>query len=145
MTQTISQSAATTSSKGVTVQPAAGRIGAEISGVDISQPLDSETLAVIQNALDTWKVVFFREQQLDHESQIAFGRQFGDLTYAHPHDDEPPEGYPEIYTVDPRRFEQRYGLREEGARGGAEVLLHQWMAHRRDAGTQSAGRIHPAG
>ena len=110
MTQTISRSAATTSPKGVTVEPAAGRIGAEISGVDISQPLDPETLAVIQNALDTWKVVFFRDQQLDHESQIAFGRQFGDLTYAHPHDDEPPEGYPEIYTVDPRRFEQRYGL-----------------------------------
>jgi alpha-ketoglutarate-dependent taurine dioxygenase len=110
MTQTISQSAGSASASGVTVEPAAGRIGAEISGVDISRPLDSETLAVIQNALDTWKVVFFREQQLDHESQIAFGRQFGDLTYAHPHDDEPPEGYPEIYTVDPRRFEQRYGL-----------------------------------
>ena len=112
MTQTISHSPGT-SPRGVTVQPAAGRIGAEISGVDISQPLDSETLAVVQNALDTWKVVFFREQQLDHEAQIAFGRQFGDLTYAHPHDDEPPEGYPEIYTVDPRRFEQRYGLEKK--------------------------------
>jgi hypothetical protein len=28
-------------STGITVQPAAGRIGAEIAGVDISQPLDS--------------------------------------------------------------------------------------------------------
>ena len=112
MTQTISHSTGT-SSRDVTVQPAAGRIGAEISGVDISQPLDSETLATIQNALDTWKVVFFRDQQLDHETQIAFGRQFGDLTYAHPHDDQPPEGYPEIYTVDPRRFEQRYGLEKK--------------------------------
>ena len=84
MTQTISHSTGT-SSRDVTVQPAAGRIGAEISGVDIPQPLDSETLATIQNALDTWKVVFFRDQQLDHETQIAFGRQFGDLTYAHPH------------------------------------------------------------
>ena len=91
MTQTISHSTGT-SSRDVTVQPAAGRIGAEISGVDISQPLDSETLATIQNALDTWKVVFFRDQQLDHETQIAFGRQFGDLTYAHPHDDQPPKG-----------------------------------------------------
>ena len=57
--------------------------------------------------------MFFRDQQLDHAAQIAFGRQFGDLTYAHPHDDYPPEGYPEIYTVDPRRFEQRYGLQKK--------------------------------
>jgi alpha-ketoglutarate-dependent taurine dioxygenase len=94
----------------VVVNPIAGRIGAEISGVDISQPLSSDTIATIQRALDTWKVVFFRNQQLDHRSQIAFGRQFGELTYAHPHDDAPPEDYPEIYTVDPRRFEQRFGL-----------------------------------
>jgi alpha-ketoglutarate-dependent sulfate ester dioxygenase len=94
----------------VAVHPAAGRIGAEISGVDISQPLDSHAVATIQHALDTWKVVFFRGQQLDHASQIAFGCQFGELTYAHPHDDQPPEGHPEIYTVDPRRFEQRFGI-----------------------------------
>jgi taurine dioxygenase len=98
------------SSSGVTVEPAAGRIGAEISGVDISKPLDPTAVAVIQNALDTWKVVFFRGQNLDHASQIAFGRQFGGLTYAHPHDDTPPDGYPEIYTVDPRRFQQNLGI-----------------------------------
>jgi alpha-ketoglutarate-dependent sulfate ester dioxygenase len=96
-------------SPGVTVKPVAGRIGAEISGADISRPLDAETVAIIQQALDTWKVVFFRDQHLDHAAQIAFGRQFGELTYAHPHDDAPPEAYPEIYTVDPRRFEQRLG------------------------------------
>jgi alpha-ketoglutarate-dependent sulfate ester dioxygenase len=94
----------------VAVIPTAGRIGAEISGVDISQPLDSATVATIQDALDQWKVVFFRNQHLDHAAQIAFGRQFGELTYAHPHDDHPPEGHPEIYTVDPRRFERRFGI-----------------------------------
>jgi taurine dioxygenase len=57
-------------------------------------------------------VVFFRDQRLDHASQIAFGRQFGELTYAHPHDDTPPDGFPEIYTVDPRRFAKQYGLND---------------------------------
>ena len=58
--------------------------------------------------------MFFRDRgELDHAAQIAFGRQFGELTYAHPHDDFPPDGYPEIYTVDPRRFEQRYGLEKK--------------------------------
>lgn len=94
----------------VTVRPLSGFTGAEISGVDLARPLDAETVASIQSALDTWKVVFFRDQRLDHASQIAFGRQFGDLTYAHPHDDTPPDGAPEIYTVDVRRFAERYGF-----------------------------------
>jgi len=93
----------------ITVNPVAGRIGAEIEGVDISRPLTEEAISAIQRALDEWKVVFFRNQRLDHASQIAFGRQFGELTYANPHDDTPPEGAPEIYTVDPRRFRQRFG------------------------------------
>jgi alpha-ketoglutarate-dependent taurine dioxygenase len=90
-----------------TVHPAAGRIGAEIRGLDIAQPLAAADIALIQGALDTWKVVFFRDQSLDHRSQIAFGSQFGALTYAHPHDDTPPDSFPEIYTVDPRRFAAR--------------------------------------
>jgi taurine dioxygenase len=112
----VTNPAAPAASKGITVQPVAGRIGAEISGLDISQPLDPQSVTVIQQALDTWKVVFFRGQHLDHAAQIAFGRLFGDLTYAHPHDDAPPEAYPEIYTVDSRRFEQRFGADAEKTR-----------------------------
>jgi alpha-ketoglutarate-dependent sulfate ester dioxygenase len=97
----------------IRVSPVAGRIGAQIEGVDISSPLNEETISVIQQALDSWRVVFFRDQHLDHATQIAFGRQFGELTYAHPHDDTPPESYPEIYTVDARRFRQRYGIDDE--------------------------------
>ena len=94
----------------ISVNPVAGRIGAEIEGVDLSRPLDSAAVEAIQLALDTWRVVFFRDQPLDHAAQIAFGRQFGELTYAHPHDDAPPESHPEIYTVDSRRFADRFGI-----------------------------------
>jgi alpha-ketoglutarate-dependent taurine dioxygenase len=100
----------TASPAGIRFRPLAGRIGVQIEGVDISQPLDEPVVRAIQRALDEWKVVFFRDQTLDHERHIAFGRQFGDLTYAHPHDDAPPEGFPEIYTVDPERFAQQYGF-----------------------------------
>jgi len=92
------------------IRPAAGRIGAEIRGLDISRRLDAGTTEAIRRALDKWKVVFFRDQNLDHAAHIAFGQQFGELTYAHPHDDAPPDGHPEIYTVDPRRFNKQYGL-----------------------------------
>src|SRR3984957_17838756 len=98
-----------TTSAGITVTPVAGHIGADISGVDIAGPLAPEQVDAIRDALHRHKVIFSRGQHLDHASQIAFGRQFGELTYAHPHDDTPPEGHPEIYTVDPRRFEQRFG------------------------------------
>jgi alpha-ketoglutarate-dependent sulfate ester dioxygenase len=91
------------------VRPVAGQIGAEIHGLDIARPLDDATVAAIRDALLHHRVVFFRGQSLDHATQIRFGRYFGELTYAHPHDDSPPDGFPEIYTVDVKRFVERYG------------------------------------
>jgi alpha-ketoglutarate-dependent sulfate ester dioxygenase len=99
----------TLTSSTVVVRPVAGHIGADISGIDIASPLAQETVQQLKDALHEYKVIFFRDQHLDHASQIAFGRQFGQLTYAHPHDEAPPDGYAEIFTVDPRRYEQRYG------------------------------------
>jgi alpha-ketoglutarate-dependent taurine dioxygenase len=93
----------------IVVRPVAGHTGADISGVDISRPLAPETVRQLKDALYTFKVIFFRDQHLDHASQIAFGRLFGPLTYAHPHDEAPPDGYAEIFTVDRRRHEKRYG------------------------------------
>jgi taurine dioxygenase len=93
----------------ITVRRVAGHIGADVSGVDLSEPLDGRGLQQITDALHRYKVIFFRGQRLDHAAQIAFGRQFGELTYAHPHDDAPPEGHPEIFTVDPDRYNKRYG------------------------------------
>ncbi len=93
----------------VQVRPVAGYIGADISGIDISQPLTSQEVAEIRDALLRYKVIFFRGQELTHAAQVAFGSNFGELTYAHPHDEAPPENQPEIFTVDPRRYEERYG------------------------------------
>lgn len=93
----------------LTVSRVAGRIGAEIGGVDLAEPLDEQTVAAIRAALLEHKVVFFRAQRLDHGSQIAFARQFGELTHAHPHEDAPPEHFPQILTIDPDRSAQKYG------------------------------------
>jgi alpha-ketoglutarate-dependent sulfate ester dioxygenase len=93
----------------IVIRPVAGHIGADISGVDLAGPLAPETVRQLTEALHEYKVIFFRDQHLDHASQIVFGRQFGTLTYAHPHDEAPPDGYAEIFTVDPRRYEKRYG------------------------------------
>jgi taurine dioxygenase len=80
----------------IVVEPVTPVIGAEISGVDLSRPVDAETFAEIQAAVRKWKVVFFRDQDLSNDALKAFGRNFGPLTPAHPIA-EGIEGHPEIW------------------------------------------------
>ncbi len=62
------------------IEPLTATIGAEISGVDLAEPLPDDVIAAIKAALLDWKVIFFRDQSsLDRERHIAFGRRFGDL------------------------------------------------------------------
>src|ERR1700759_3028780 len=68
----------------IDIQPLTGRIGAVISGVSLQQPLRADTLREVRAALVRHKVIFFRDQTLDAKSQVAFARQFGDVTTAHP-------------------------------------------------------------
>ncbi|MCK9512563.1 MAG: TauD/TfdA family dioxygenase [Pigmentiphaga sp.] len=61
------------------IEPYGPTIGAEIHGLDFSQPLDSATLARLEAALMRHKVIFAREQHLSSAQHVALGRQFGDL------------------------------------------------------------------
>ena len=72
----------------------AGALGAEISGVDLADPLDDESFAEIHAALLEHLVIFFRDQDLTPEQHIAFGKRFGKL-HIHPYIPNL-EGYPEI-------------------------------------------------
>lgn len=66
------------------IRPVAGRIGAEIRGVQLSGDLDGETVRAIEAAVVRHKVVFFREQtHLDDAEHEAFAALFGDPV-AHP-------------------------------------------------------------
>jgi taurine dioxygenase len=65
------------------VQPVAGALGAEITGVDLSRPLDDDTFAAVHTALLDHHVIFFRDQELTPDQQIAFARRFGTL-HVHP-------------------------------------------------------------
>jgi taurine dioxygenase len=69
---------------GIEVRRVAGALGAEISGVDLSGPLADETIAAIRQALVEHQVIFFRDQDLTAEQQLAFGRRFGPLNI-HPY------------------------------------------------------------
>ncbi len=61
------------------VHPIAGAIGAEITGIDLSRPMDDETFAEVRRAFNQHLVIFFRDQVITPEQHKAFGRRFGDL------------------------------------------------------------------
>ena len=68
----------------ITVEAITPTIGAEISGIDLREPITPEIAADIQRALHDWRVVFFRDQDISNDQLKAFGRAFGPLTPAHP-------------------------------------------------------------
>ncbi len=59
------------------------KIGAEILGVDLARPLNNQTFQEIHDALMENQVVFFRDQEIDHDQHKNFGRRFGELHW-HP-------------------------------------------------------------
>jgi taurine dioxygenase len=90
----------------IEVHPVAGRIGAEIAGVDLSARLSDAVVSEIRSTLVRHKVIFFREQTLDADGQVAFARRFGEVTTAHP--TVPAlDGHPEVLDLDYRRSSAR--------------------------------------
>jgi taurine dioxygenase len=78
-------------------------IGAEIFGVNLHEKLDNSEIHAIRQALLRWRVVFFRDQHIASAEQVAFARQFGEVTPAHPNGGNV-DGYAEVKPV---TFEQQ--------------------------------------
>ncbi|MDX3453046.1 TauD/TfdA family dioxygenase [Streptomyces sp. ME02-8801-2C] len=87
---------------GIEIQKVTANIGARVSGVDISKPLDEEQVAALREALNVHKALVFDEVNLDDEGQQAFVRHFGELTTAHPTVPSV-DGAPNILPVDSER------------------------------------------
>ena len=66
------------------VRPLTTALGAEIHGVDCAAPLDDKTIASIRKVWLERLVVFFPNQHLDADQQIAFAARFGEVTEGHP-------------------------------------------------------------
>jgi len=82
----------------LSVTPTGPLLGAEISGVDLAQPLNEATVAAIRAALLKYKVLFFRDQDISHQAHVRFGRYFGELE-GHPVTKHVP-GFPEILFIE---------------------------------------------
>jgi len=51
----------------------------EVSGIDLTKPIDAEEAATIEAGMDRFGVLVFRGQAISDEQQIAFTRNFGEL------------------------------------------------------------------
>ncbi|MFC5720652.1 TauD/TfdA dioxygenase family protein [Streptomyces gamaensis] len=99
------------------VRPYGPLIGAEISGIDLREPLTDEQFTELDRALLEWKVLFFRGQDVTHEQQRAFASRWGRI-----------EGHPFL----PKGTEQDVVRLEKGkANPGFENVWHSdfpWLA-----------------
>jgi taurine dioxygenase len=81
----------------IDIRPAAGALGAEILGIDLSHDLGEESVAAIRAAWLKHLVIFFRDQTLAPERFLGVARRFGEAV-------EYPfikgiQGFPEITPV----------------------------------------------
>ena len=51
----------------------------EVSGVDLTRPLSRDEAAAIDDGMNRYAVLVFRDQNISDEQQIAFTRNFGEL------------------------------------------------------------------
>jgi taurine dioxygenase len=78
-------------------EPLTGVLGAVVRGVDVSTSLSDETIAALRQGLLEHHVLFFRDQTITPEQQMAFGRRFGELD-EHPFVHGRPD-HPEILEI----------------------------------------------
>jgi len=79
--------------KSISIRKAGVFIGAEITDVDLTEPLDSKTQEAIGQAHADYGVLAFPDQTISSDDLMRFGRYFGELT-VHPFStstDERPE------------------------------------------------------
>lgn len=68
---------ATGNNAAVKMRPMSANCGMEILDVDLREPLTDAAYREIRLALNDWGVIFFRNQSIGPEHQLAFARRFG--------------------------------------------------------------------
>jgi taurine dioxygenase len=86
---------------GIKIIPLSKAVGAEIRGVELSQPLNDGTFAAIYQAWLDYGVLLFRDQRMTVADQVAFSRRFGELDISPPQENgqkSVPE-FPELFII----------------------------------------------
>ena len=88
-------------------------IGAEIAGIDLRQPLTTALRDELRELLLKHKVLFFRDQAINTEQQIAFAKEFGEL-YVHPTTQQNDPTLPHAHLIEAQDERKLYGPRISG-------------------------------
>lgn len=112
----------------ITVVPQSSAIGAEIVGVDISNPIPSDVIVAIKQAWHTHLGLLFRGQSLTPDQHIYFSSYFGTPQSPNRTSFTPmTEKYPEIIQV------MNVGMKKERlarSLGNAEAFWHTDMSYK---------------
>ena len=63
------------------VEPSGESLGARVSGLDLSRPLDAAGFAEVEGIFHQYLVVAFNDQTLDEDALIRFAKHFGTLEH----------------------------------------------------------------
>jgi taurine dioxygenase len=63
----------------ISIHPVSGALGAEIGGIDLSQPLDDAVFAEIRDAFHEHLVIFLHDQQIAPDAYLDFAKRFGPI------------------------------------------------------------------
>ena len=63
--------------KRISLTPTSGALGMEVTGVDLSEPLDDGLFAEIEQAFHDNLVLVFRDQKIEPKHQLTFTHRFG--------------------------------------------------------------------
>ena len=82
----------------ISVKRFAPNLGAEVTGVDLSEDIDDGQFSEILDAFHNYQVLFFKNQrEISPEMQVKFGKRFGDL---HTHPAAPTmDSHPEVFEI----------------------------------------------
>ena len=78
------------------VRPLCRAFGAELIGVDLSQPVDDALFEHIHGAFLEHQLLLLRDQDLPPANQVALGRRFGEVQ-VHVMNQYHADGFPELY------------------------------------------------
>jgi taurine dioxygenase len=79
------------------VERLGAKLGAQVRGLDLREPMDRDTFSAFEAALIEHKVVVVREQHMTTTQHVALSRQFGELEV---HPMRPQGEFPEILVLD---------------------------------------------
>lgn len=114
----------------IEITPLSPSIGAEITGVDLHQPLDADTVAAIHRAWLDHLVILFRDQALEQEDLVRFTKHFGQPAERSSPKDEQSVGQAALH----RNLMLISNIRENGVPIGSlpdgEMVFHHDMTFR---------------